>query len=59
MEKRETQANHQLSSLQKHISQMDQEHTKQLEATKTEMKFKVYYMKFHRHNLKQCCLFRN
>lgn len=41
MEKREAEASQQLASLRKQVQQMDVQHTKQLEASKTEMKFKV------------------
>jgi hypothetical protein len=41
MEKREVEANQQISSWQKKVTQIDMQYSKQLEASKTEMKFKV------------------
>ncbi|EFX62182.1 hypothetical protein DAPPUDRAFT_337317, partial [Daphnia pulex] len=40
MEKREVEANQQISLLQKKVTQIDMQYSKQLEASKTEMKFK-------------------
>lgn len=41
MEKREVETNQQIAVLQKRIQQMDSQHQKQLESSKTELKFKV------------------
>ncbi len=41
MEKREVEASQQISLLQKKVTQIDVQYSKQLEASKTEMKFKV------------------
>lgn len=43
MERREAETNQQIALLQKRIQQMDSQHQKQLEASKTELKFKVLY----------------
>ncbi len=43
MEKREAETSQQLVSLRKQVQQMDTQHSKQLEASKTEMKFKVWF----------------
>lgn len=47
MEKREAESSQLLASLRKQVQQMDTQHSKQLEATKTEMKFKVSHLLFN------------
>ena len=42
-EKRETEANQELTALRKQIKQMESHHHKQVESSKTEMKFKVVW----------------
>lgn len=44
MEKREAETSQQLVSLRKQVQQMDLQQSKQLEASKTEMKFKVRFL---------------
>ena len=41
MEKREVEASQQIASLQKKVTLIDTQYSKQLEASKTEMRFKV------------------
>ena len=41
LEKRELESSQQLAALKNQVKQMDSNHLKQIEASKTEMKFKV------------------
>lgn len=44
-EKRDSEATQELTALRKQIKQMESQHHKQVESSKTEMKFKVLFLK--------------